>query len=278
MSLKAKVFEYAKMIRDHQDEHGFILTDRCDSLLFSALIGCNSLVRVNIDAAMGFEGEWYRRPLYNAQGELWAYPECYACGESKSTISRDMLLGLAWYAYYNKRLDISEGIIKYAFRHGMVMGKGVLSRTLMTPSLLATFAWVSYRLGGPSRSWLRWIPADFGAKVTDYQAHLQCLHILLRKKLGYKLNPLESSTLSRLASENPWNVLFQVADGRVDDTIELLECENWWPNDRLPTTADRKGGWLPERDWGDNYKPSDGEPRVHTGGDFLFVAWLLSLT
>lgn len=260
---------YLELIKSKQDASGFIESRECDSLLFSSLIGCVPGVRVNIDAAMKKPGQWLRRPA--------VYPECFACGRSKSSISRDMLLGLAWFAYFNKRLDISEGVIKYAISHGMVMGEGVLSRTLMTPSLLATFAWVSYKLGGPSRWWLRWIPADFGAKVDGYQAHLQALHIILRKKLRGAWSSRDRKTMGRLADDQPMNPLFQLAAIRNAREVEdLLSCEQWWPKDRLPTSADRSSPWLPERAYGKDWKPSSKAERVHSGGDYLFLKWLLS--
>jgi hypothetical protein len=262
---------YLELIKSQQDANGFIESHECDSLLFSSLVGCVPGVKVNIDAAMGAPGQWFRRPL--------ALGECYSCGKSKSTISRDMLLGLAWYAYFNKRLDISEGVIKYAFTHGFVMGKGVLSRTLMTPALLATFAWVSYKLGGPSRGWLRWIPADLGAKVDGYKAHLQVLHILLRKTLSGKWSKQDQKTVGRLQLDEPLNPLFSACNASLianEEIEEVLDCENWWPSDRLPNSQDRKAQWLPMRSYGKDWKPSPGEWKVHSGGDYLFIKWLLT--
>ena len=179
---KYKLYKY--LLPEIQDKYGFTLSDECDSLLFSGLLGSVEGVDIHIDVAQDpSTGQWMRRPIM--------YPACWDCSNPLSTwqriklvlkhilatrkvdkvqisklfdqggssISRDMLLGLAWFAYFNKRLDISEQVIKYALSHYCVMGQGTISRTLLTPGLLSTFAWISYRLGGPNRWWLRCIPA-----------------------------------------------------------------------------------------------------------------------
>lgn len=264
MDLRDKFNLYHTLFPSKQDASGFILSDECDSLLFTGLVGSVPGINVDIDAAQDAQGSWHRRPL-----EL---PEC--CPEfSKSSISRDMLLGLAWYAYSNGRLDISEGVIKYALSHWMVMGKGAKSRTIMTPGLLSTFAWISYRLGGPSRLWLRWIPTVESAQATDYQAHLSMLHILLRRELTGK-EDLHADVAQAQCKRQPNNPLFQWAAGNGAIAESILMDERLWPNDRLPTSRDRKGEWLLQRDDGHNWQPGEGD-HIHTGGDFLFLANLV---
>src|SRR5690606_36989106 len=132
---------------------------------------------VKIDEARALSGAWYRRPYgwleknrcYNPDHEnnkeglisklfrmvsyriffpLVSWEEIVKENWYKgSTISRDMLLGLAWYAWCNKRLDISEGVIKYALKNWGVMGEGDPARTNIMPNLFSTFCWISYRLG-----------------------------------------------------------------------------------------------------------------------------------
>jgi len=160
-SLEQKVQTYLKLLPMVQDKYGFIYSDDCDSLLFTSLIGCVPGVSLHIDAARSAKSSmWERRPCDKP---------CYPA-HSKSSISRDMLLGLCWYAYHNKRLDITEHVIKYALNNYLIMGEGVISRTFMTPALLSTFAWASYKMGGPSRPWLRWIPVAPSKAVVDFQA------------------------------------------------------------------------------------------------------------
>ena len=277
-NLNTKYYKYLKLLPVTQDKHGFIYTDHCDSLLFSGLLGCLPDVGVNIDAALDPEtGMWHRRPIENP---------CYDCKNnkpsgSKSSISRDMLIGLAWYAWHNKRLDISEQVIKYALKNWGFMGCAVDITTLwgrcqIMPALFSTFCWISYRLGGPSRAWARWIPADVGGRVTDYQAHLQVLHILLRQQLSGKITKTEQSSLNYQASRQPDNPLFLYAVGRYIEAMEKLATESLWPSDRLPRKSDRKTEWIPMRDQGSDWEGAiTRDLKVYSGGDFLFVWWLI---
>ena len=169
ISLRDKYDLYLSLLPSQQDNNGFIDFEHCDSLLFSGLLGSVPGVKMDLTAARNEAGQWFRRPL--------DYPECLSCGGSSSTISKDMTVGLAWYAYTNKRLDICEEFISYALRHFFVIGtantiKTKLGTCLLTPGLLATFAEISYRLGGPNRWWLRYLPQYESSSVSDYQAHL----------------------------------------------------------------------------------------------------------
>lgn len=278
MSLNDKFDLYLKLFKEKQDLNGFILTDKCDSLLFSCLAGCVEGIEVNVAAAQR-SGQWFRRPLeYTTQvnlGEIVSsgYPECYECGGSKSTISRDQLLGLAWYAWCNKRLDISEGVIKYALAHFGIMGKGVISRTFIGFGILSTFAWISYRLGGPSRYWLRILSADLGitAGVVGFAAHLQVLHVHLRSEITGNQRDRELAIkiahVHALRTEHN-NTYFNYVANVIGS---LLQYNELFPEDRLPTEMDRVSGWLWERDPGLDWQPTEDNTE-HTGGDFLWAA------
>jgi len=264
---------YSQLIESVQCNYGFIEHKHCDSLMFTSLLGCLPDMVIDIDAAFDKNtGMWHRRPL-----ECPCYPK-----HSKSTISRDALLSLAWFIYYNNRLDLSEQVLSYAFSHWLKMGKGTglegWSRIIMTPSLLATYAWVSYRLGGPSRAWLRWIPVSFGPKLMKgFQAHLQVLHILLRRNLTGELSATDKHILKEQAKMNSKNALFQYANDNIEEAKLLLENEQWWPADRLPTRGDRKAAWLFERDFGSDWEATSDNPnKIHTGADFLFCNWLIN--
>jgi hypothetical protein len=272
--LQKKYDLYSILVKKHQDEHGFIDTKHCDSLLFSGLLGCVPNTTVNIKAAYdGKSKMWLRRPM--------SYPECLQCGGSVSTISRDMMLGLAWYVWKNNRLDIAEQVVKYALSNWCIMGKAatfkdLIGRCLMTPGLLATWAEISYRLGGPNRWWLRYLPQFESSSVMGYEAHLCVLHILLRKELTGTIPKRIEKVLHIHATKNPTNPLFQYAVGKIDDAVSLLMVDTWWPNDRLPTRGDRKESWLIQRNYGDDWKPAKEEKEIeHSGADFLFVSSLI---
>lgn len=292
MSLESKYKLYKRLIKNEQDKHGFIESEQCDSLLFSGLAGSTKEVYVDIKAAQASDGSWQRRPTdlpACCPLDHWSLFErlktCLAAKttdtkvlqkifeQGGSTISRDMLMGLAWYCYFNKRLDISESVIKYALSHKLIMGIGTPTRTLLTPGLLATYAEISYRLGGPNRWLLRYIPQSESSKVVDFQAHLSVLHILLRNKMTGKNK--YSNLLAMHAERQPQNALFQFAAGNKDKALELLSNEQWWPSDRLPTSNDRYEQWLFQRDYGSDWLP-DGQEKQHSGADFIFCYWLVN--
>lgn len=264
--LKNKFDKYIKLLPSVQDKHGFIYSDECDSLLFSGLIGCVPEIKVDIEAAFDSDKQtWQRRPIENP---------CYPCG-SKSSISRDMLLGLAWYAWFNKRLDISEQVIKYALSHWLVMGEGLKSRTILMPGLLATYAEISYRLGGPNRWWLRYCPQIESTSMTGYQAHLSILHVLLRKELTGNSSSLYKRTVKAQYERQPNNPLYAYAAGDIDKAVQLLSDERYWPSDRLPTERDREANWLFQRDEGEAWLPGYGN-KVYSGGDYIFLTYLIT--
>ncbi len=264
-----KYKNYLQFVRNSQDQWGFIDGQSGDSLLFTGLASVIPNLSVNLRAAMDPDtGRWARRPL--------SYGDCYPT-VSKSQISRDMLLGVLYSAYYNKDLELSESVIKYAFKHFGVMGKGVISRTLISLPLLSTAAWISYKLGGPKRRLLRKIPYIGQNSLKGFEAHLQVLHTLLREDLG---TPDSSKYRERYYLEHvgrePDNALFLYACGFTGLAEAALDEEKHFPTDRAPNTKDRSEGYLWQRDSGTDWEPSDERPAIrHSGLDYLFVAWLL---
>lgn len=279
-SLKTKYDKYLKLLPTQQDFYGFVDSKHCDSLLFTGLLGCDPNVKVYIEKAMGQPGQWFRRPIYNSYGELDFKKECFTCGQSKSTISRDMILGLCYYIYYNKRLDLSEQLIKYALKNSLIIGKAVdfstlFGRCFLSPGLLSTLAWISYRLGGPSRPWLRHLPQFESKSVVDFQAHLSVLHILLRAQLTGKNR--HKKLLEAHYNRQPKNPLFCIATGRKEQAETILLDNSLFPEDRLPTTHDRYVNWLPMRDDGKDWLPDLSSPATcHSGADYIFLYWLLN--
>src|SRR5690606_3576842 len=96
------------------------------------------------------------------------------------------------------------------------------------PNLFSTFCWISYRLGGPSRRWARSVPAS-GGKTKDFQAHLQVLHILLRKHVIGEISYKEVDTLMAHAKREPNNPLFAAATLDFDKAFRLLSDPILWP-------------------------------------------------
>lgn len=268
-ALSRKHENYLSWIKAVQDRDGFIESSECDSLLFSGLVGCVPGIQIDLDKAFDrASGQWHRRPC-----DRPCFPE-----HSKSTISRDMLLGVLWYAYFNKRLDITEQLIKHALRNFGLMGQAVdlkttVGRCLISPGLLSTAAWISYRLGGPSRPWLRYLPQSESSSVIGFQAHLSVLHILLRQLVTGKKT--YGKILEKHYNRNSFNPLFCAAVGRYDEARTILMHEAVWPKDRLPTSEDRKEPWVLQREYGKDWWPTIGPAHTHSGGDFLFCHWLI---
>lgn len=255
--LEQKYKLYLKEIKPLLDEKGFVFHKDCDSLGFTSLMCVAPELDFDVDSARDSAGRWHRRSCSKP---------CFP-GHSKSTISRDMLLMLLVYCYVKGRVDIIEQVIIYALTHGFVMGKGDPSRTIMTPGLLSTYAWASYRLGGPSRPWLRYIPLGFSDDLKGYQAHLTVLHILLRNQLVGKDKHLE--TLRKYAKANPENALFQYSIGNIEKVYTILDNEQYFPKDRLPSKLDRKADYMWQRDQKE-YVPGDHN-EVIPPADFIFM-------
>lgn len=262
-----------------------------DALLFECLRGCIKGQHPLIESA--FDGElWYRQPQqYKVSSRpIWSQIEDllwhwlrggYTLDQSihltwnrQSTISRDMLLGLAWWAYFNNRLDVSEQVIEHALRNLGVMGNGDPTKTIISPALLSTFAWVSYRLGGLSRPWLRLFKPSSKVQV-GYQAHLQVLHHGLRSIMDA---PHDKSIFFKQYKRNSHNALFAFFDCRYDKAISTLYDTRWFPTDRLPAKADRFESWLWQRDFGSDWFPDTETYETyenHNGADFMFAYALL---
>lgn len=272
LKLEEKYDRYKEMIKGHQDEHGFIITERCDSLLFSSLLSC-SLNNVNIKAARDSQGWWHRRPL--------SYPNCFP-NSSASSISRDMITGLIWYLYFNKDLTAAEETLELYKKHSFVMGQGDPSRLILMPGLEATIASIIYKLGGKSRWFTRHQRQTYPKNLTGYEVHLLVLHALLISRLSGHIRSNVLDSFKAYAEKNPCNALHQFAyslyiDGNMNMVTELLLNEGWWPTDRLPTNRDRDSEWLTSRDCDYGYSPSPNPSPIKefTGGDFIFVAWLV---
>ena len=202
--LDLKYDKYKKLIKEVQDKYGFVESHECDSLLWSGLVGCLSSISVDIDAAFNSkDGQWKRRPI--------VYP-CYP-DHSRSSISRDMLVGLAWYVWANKRSDIADQIVKYSISHFGIIGKAKdfigLSRINIMPPLFVTFLLMSK--WGRYFKWLdKLIPADFtnfSRKTNGYQAHLSVMHCLLRNRITNRNK--YKNIFKYHADREPNNALFQ---------------------------------------------------------------------
>jgi hypothetical protein len=267
---------YLAEIVARQDSHGFIMTDECDALLFSGLVKAAG-ARVNLRAAMD-GGRFYRRPL--------SYTPCYP-GFSRSSMSRDMLLGVLWGIWHDQDGALLKELLNRLIEDKWILGEGDPATLVVTPALQATIGDLDAQLNKNKHPLLQNYPQAWNTSVTDFRMHLQMLHMELRAQIHGGVTDFEKDIFQFMAQAEPNNALAQALHakhntGDFGEALDLLLNETWWPSNRLPTSFDRKEPWLTQRqhkkdgainpDW----LPNTQEDMVrHSGGDYLFAAMII---
>ena len=120
-------------------------------------------------------GRWYRSPEH----------DCYDLGQSKSDISKDMLMMLFPYLYATGDKQNLREIYEYGKANGNVMGRGPISRTFMTPPMVLLLQ----RLIGMS------VPEfpDTSKEVAKagYEKHLDAIDLLTKAYARYPSERIE---------------------------------------------------------------------------------------
>jgi hypothetical protein len=264
-TLKAKYETYLSLSSRHQGDSGFVHARDCDSLLFSGLYSFAG-GGVEILAAQEEPGKWHRTPAQDC------YPD-----RSKSTVSRDMLLGLLFHALKHKDGSIPSDLISYGQSHKWIMGEGQTSRTWLNPVFRKTLALMDRKLSGSNHQMLMYPPYIWVGGLKGYQAHLAVLHILLIDLTTGKIDTSAKGRIKEQYERVPGNALFSYAyhryfGGDQAGTLSILMDERIFPSERLPHAEDRCQPYLWQRD-PDEWGVCEGEE--HPGVDFLFVAQLL---
>jgi hypothetical protein len=237
--------------------------DKCDSLGFTALCklsgGCSD---ADILQAEGEPGRWYRSPEH----------DCYDLGQSKSDISKDMLLMLFPYLYATGDKQNLTEIYEYGKANGYVMGRGPLSRTFMTPPMV----FLLQRMIGFNVSEVTSEPKE--VTKAGFEKHLDAISLLSKAMVGGGLDPIQYEEIRQYAEDNPKNALFvalyrKYRDGNQQHAIDILLDESLFPSDRLPTSRDRCEEYLWQRDPGSDWEPCNSD-KIHDGVDFLFAAFV----
>jgi len=270
--LDTKAATYTSLIPGIQDEDGFVETDKCDSVHWSALVGAVTDT-VRVEAAFDSSGKLHRRPP--------RYPECYP-RYSKSENSRDAFLMVLVYALATHNLDIAETVFDYAKRHKWVTGRGPVSRTYFTPNLQALYAQAIEHLGGPRHN-ERYFPIHWSKTEKDYEAHLQAMSVLAFSLIHGYVNDDGFDVLRSYYTKQKKNPFFAALYYRYSNSeeaknaaIETLSNEKLFPVEHLPTSAERCEPWLPQRDFGPDWLPCYDSQRVHSGGDYLLTHAILT--
>jgi hypothetical protein len=265
---------HRELLHTVQDENGFVETVRCDSLLFSGLLGSVPNVDVDLLAARDEAGQWFRRPT----------KDCLATSRSKSTISRDMLVGVLWWSWRNDRLDVIEDLIQYASDHDFVMGQhdGSLEgrgRVILSPALAMTMAKLRLKLGGADSVYAH-TPLVWPTIEPGFQRHLQVLHILLRAELDGGVSAQEASLLATYVKEEPGNLLWQAAARRHlnHNATGWVKLADKYPLGRLPSARNEWcDEWPVQRSANSKGQlPCPESTRIHSGGELLFAITILN--
>jgi len=283
--LQAKVSLYRGMQQERLDTLGWALP-KCDSLLFTSLCkvagGCQ---KANILMARDEAGAWHRN---------WQR-DCWQTGGSASTISKDMLMGLAYYAAFGSEkqtgCQVARQILDYGSSHNWVMGQPAsqIGRVLMTPTLIQVYADIEQSLCPDGQRLLSVQPSSVDDILDSvlvrrgFEAHLQVLRITLVAELKGGATALDLEVLRRLAERESENALFQAAYHKFHDGIQttserlLLDAARF-PTDHLPDSNNYCTHYLWQRDMdeGGQANPdwlpcSEG---LWDGIDFLFAAWM----
>lgn len=273
--LQNKHDRYYELLSTHRDSDGWVDSKNCDTLLWNGLLGATVFQDTNIDVAQSKPGQWERRP-FEAHGTC--YPK-----ESRSSISRDMLLGMFWHAWTNQRADLIEDTWKFGEENNWIMGKGRFEGldTVMNPNMWSLIAQMRYEFTGIDHEF-RKIPVTISASCENFACHLGALQMLLDTKINGKTSKANISAMIEIAERNPKNPLFQYikhkfTDGDYSKVVKMLLESSFYPADKLPSDLEVCEMWPMQREDDDpGLKPCpEGKINEHTGGDFLFLSYLL---
>ena len=203
---------------------GWLEVSECDGMLWAGKYSCGGGVP-NIAAAEYPDepGKFNRRPSPYCGEEF---------GNSKTTWSRDMGMGLMSHAWCKKDRAILERHADYGTKKNWIMGYPFADgRVVYTPSIIGILYQVIYYTGGSDSTARSW-PSIYSAVLDDYQAHLQMIDIWLRGEMsGEKDLQLEiSQTMFERIKEHsdrepecPFYAYMRgIYEGSLEKTTDLL--------------------------------------------------------
>lgn len=198
-------------------ETGWPSAKDCDATLWAGLAKATGVSAVKLDLAEVSPGSVARRPA--------AYGPCYP-SESKSSVSRDMILGYTYGMWASADLPALERLADYGSAHSWEMGEGDRTRTTMTPDGIGVLERAIEALsGGHDKRDGTAIPYACFPVSADYEQHLQVVGALLAAEVADVLEGEEPAPklldmpgscfegIKSLAEKNPKDALFQAAYG-----------------------------------------------------------------
>lgn len=272
VELAAKYQDYLEWNEEHTRPLDGWVNTSFDATLFTGL-RC-TYAPVDLSQAEEQPGRWHRRDLSHKARWNDINPQT---GQtySKSQISRDMLLGVAWCAWAREDSDMACRVLDYADANDNVMGPGDPSRTIISKDLKDTFRVICGTLRAEDA------PAvNVSGIEQGYERHLAALHLLLRSDMTGKVSTLQKSWAGLAAKSQAHNPLYALLDARLNtgdysETERLLLDDKYWPHWRLPDSSDYCDEWIVQRDMGPDWKPCSGKVEKWGGGDWLFIARFL---
>lgn len=271
--LQSKSELYLKLVSSHQDEHGFIMTDTCDSTFFSGLLAAAApQLKIDISAAQNEQGSWFRRPTHDCGPSM---------KNSRSTVSRDMMLGVMWYMWRNHELQAAETLFNQLRQNNYILiGEGTAGELTFIPSYMNTLSQIIYRLGGARHEVELALPAIISEGDLGFEAHLTVWHILLRGELLGSIPTYNFNILQKYVELNPENPLFQAAyhkylDGNYSSVLQLLMNSNEWPADKLPTSHNHCDSFPVQREYSDKNWGSCNPEIEHSGAEVPIIYYLI---
>lgn len=270
--LESKSISYLEKITDD-----WIFENECDSLLFSSLLNSARIKagfkKFNIKEARDEQGKWYRRPGKDCGP---------AFGNSRSIISRDMMLGVFWYLWTSKDLQTAKELLNYlktnSYFLGTVPDEGSPGELFMLPSYMNTLAELVAKLEGTSCNYTEcFFVNTYSSNITGFERHLQVWHILLRGEIKGSLTDKEIEILKKHKKEQPLNPLFSAAyhkysDGNFEEVSTLF---NDYDINNLPTSTNHCSDWPVQREYGKDWLPCPEENKQHLGAELPVIYYLI---
>lgn len=167
---------------------GWLEQSECDGMLWTGKYNCGGgEAKLSYAEYPDVPGKFNRRPP----------PYCGAdFGNSATTWSRDMGMGLIASAWCTKDRDILERHASYGTKKNWIMGEPFADgRVVYTPSIIGILYQAIYSLGG-SDTTARSFPSIYSSGLVDFEAHLQMVDIWLRGEFDGRERNLELDATS----------------------------------------------------------------------------------
>jgi hypothetical protein len=293
-ALQSKYETYLRLGAGLLDQENWIPDTHCDGLLFNSLYavaGGTSLIEL-AESPMQ-PGQYFRHWQQNCyrnfeQGQL--------SQASKSTISRDMMVGLLLWIWQQQDGGRVQDLLEFGRNHSLdgfplawLIGRGQVGRVEISPALMETLYEMNHKLNHVPP------PAVFAdgnfqvwTECDGYECHLQALTMLLRWQLHGELEPLAMERLRWMIQKEPNNALYASIYGFItrsgagwQHALQTLLNESWFPRNHLPSNEERCEFYLFQRDYirdgeiNPNWLPCPEDDATHTAVDFLLASWLI---